>query len=159
MQVQFFDGYSVYKNKNVTDKQIAVLVGIETYKALAKIYPNTYSDLTYPMVCSKYYYNEVKNLLSLYNLDITASEFKSYLVITIVDGNDCDIINGFIGLSEPLIQCCVSDLDQIVWVLIVFIIIILIVYVLIFYVYPSFSRCSSRKDSNYYFGWFNKPWN
>jgi len=158
MEVQFFDDYSIYKDKIVTDKEISNLIGIESYKALYEIYPNTYSNLTYPMSCSKFHYQEVKNLLSLYP-NMSNLEFKSHLVITIVDKNKCHILNGFIGLSEPMTQSCVSDLDQIVWVLIVFIITVLIVYVFIFYVYPSFSLCSSTKDSNNYFGWFEKPWN
>lgn len=162
MSVQFSYGYSEYKNKAVSDREISDLVGMDTYKALYTIFPDKYVDFTYPMKPTDYRLQEVNNIISLYdNLD--GDTLKSYLVIYFFDWNKSPhsvVVKELINSSIPMLTPCVKDSTRAIWALIVLIITILIIYVIVFYVWPSLYsyRCTLYHAYGSPLEWLEKPW-
>jgi hypothetical protein len=162
MSVQFFNGYTLYGDIDVTDRQICDLVGLDTYKSLFTLFPTLYSDFTYPMTPSSHRLQEVKNLLSVHE-ELLPSDLKKYLVIRHVDGPNSlnsQIVNGFVDSSEKMIIPQIRETTLALWILVVLFVTILIVYVIIFHVWPSLREYRIMWAQKYGspVDWLETPW-
>lgn len=161
-EVQFYPGYSTYKDNYISDRDLADLVGLDTYKALYSISPELYEDLTHPMTAEKHILCRVNTILSQHE-SITVESIKANLVIRYVEGESVDtteIVAGLINSSEKMTIPRMSRSTQLFWIFCLFILVFLIVFVIIFYIWPSLLDFRTHLDVVY--GnpkkWISTPW-
>jgi hypothetical protein len=155
-------GHSSYNGVIVTDKQLADLVGLETYKALYQLDRDLYVKVTNPMLAKRFITSEVKALFSLH-ASIDSVTIKKNLVMRKVDGPSPEtthIVANLINSTPKMVLPKMTTWTMIIWYGYMLISTLLIVYLFIFFLWPN--AINSRIYFTQKFGcpkkWIQTPW-
>lgn len=147
--IVFKTGFSYYKRKCVSDRDICDLVGLETYKALYELFPTYWVDLTYPMTAQEDHLHRIQTLLVSQD-GLTGKCLKKRLIIRHVDGptqSASELVAGLVNSSPRMDSPNMSPLTYVLWILWMFVITVVTLLVIIFCIWPEIKEYASYKGN------------